>query len=174
MAYNRTVLNNNRILYPQSNSEEINKAFSTILNELRRKDNIIKELELKVQTLEIQIKEFEKMNNIERPEPTNIINPNIQNYLNGKNYENFQNKNQLNTPMSTPSVGGNNPKVEVIKFLKEVKQKVDTKTFIDFTKYIKLLKNESENKNEILQRIKILFQPYYNDLYEKLEFIISK
>ena len=174
MAYNRTVLNNNQILYPQSNSEEINNAFSIILNELRRKDNIIKELELKVQSLEIQIKEFEKMNNIERPEPTNIINPNIQNYLNGKNHENFQNKNQLNTPMSTPSVGGNNPKVEVIKFLKEVKQKVDTKTFIDFTKYIKLLKNESENKNEILQRIKILFQPYYNDLYEKLEFIISK
>ena len=168
--------NNNTYFYRQTNSDEVNNAFKIIVNELGKKDFIIKELELKVQSLENKIKQIEK----NLPYQNDFLmhknqNQNLQvnNSINGKYYENKQNNNPLNTPISTPSVNGINPKKDVINFLKEVKQKADTKTFIEFTKYIKLLKNDSENKNEILQKIKILFQPNYNDLYEKLELIIS-
>jgi len=166
---------NNSYFYPPTNSDEINDAFKIIANELSKKDIIIKELELKVQSLEYKIRQMEKnmyQNDFLMHKNQNQNIP-VNNSINGKYYENKQNNNPMNTPISTPSINGLNPKKDVINFLKEVKQKADTKTFIEFTKYIKLLKNDSENKNEILQKIKILFQPKYNDLYEKLELIIS-
>ena len=167
--------NNNTYFYPPTNSDEINNAFKIIVNELSKKDIIIKELELKVQSLEYKIRQMEKniyQNDFSMHKNQNQNFP-VNTSINGKYYENKQNNNPMNTPISTPSINGINPKKDVINFLKEVKQKADTKTFIEFTKYIKLLKNDSENKNEILQKIKILFQPKYNDLYEKLEQIIS-
>ena len=181
MSFNQmgrtTYNNNNTYFYPPTNSEEVNNAFKIIVNELGKKDLIIKELELKVQSLENKIKQIEK----NLPYQNDFLihknqNQNLQvnNSINGKYYENKQNNNPLNTPISTPSVNGINPKKDVINFLKEVKQKADTKTFIEFTKYIKLLKNDSENKREILKKIKYLFESNYNDLYEKLENIIAK
>ena len=179
MAYNQmgraSYNSNNSYFYPPTNSDEINDAFKIIANELSKKDIIIKELELKVQSLEYKIRQMEKnmyQNDFLMHKNQNQNIP-VNNSINGKYYENKQNNNPMNTPISTPSINGLNPKKDVINFLKEVKQKADTKTFIEFTKYIKLLKNDSENKNEILQKIKILFQPKYNDLYEKLEIIIS-
>ncbi len=179
MAYNQmgraSYNSNNSYFYPPTNSDEINDAFKIIANELSKKDIIIKELELKVQSLEYKIRQMEKnmyQNDFLMHKNQNQNIP-VNNSINGKYYENKQNNNPMNTPISTPSINGLNPKKDVINFLKEVKQKADTKTFIEFTKYIKLLKNDSENKNEILQKIKILFQPKYNDLYEKLELIIS-
>lgn len=179
MAYNQmgraSYNSNNSYFYPPTNSDEINDAFKIIANELSKKDIIIKELELKVQSLEYKIRQMEKnmyQNDFLMHKNQNQNIP-VNNSINGKYYENKQNNNPMNTPISTPSINGLNPKKDVINFLKEVKQKADTKTFIEFTKYIKLLKNDSENKNEILQKIKILFQPNYNDLYEKLELIIS-
>ena len=179
MAYNQmgraSYNSNNYYFYPPTNSDEINDAFKIIANELSKKDIIIKELELKVQSLEYKIRQMEKnmyQNDFLMHKNQNQNIP-VNNSINGKYYENKQNNNPMNTPISTPSINGLNPKKDVINFLKEVKQKADTKTFIEFTKYIKLLKNDSENKNEILQKIKILFQPKYNDLYEKLELIIS-
>ena len=179
MAYNQmgraSYNSNNSYFYPPTNSDEINDAFKIIANELSKKDIIINELELKVQSLEYKIRQMEKnmyQNDFLMHKNQNQNIP-VNNSINGKYYENKQNNNPMNTPISTPSINGLNPKKDVINFLKEVKQKADTKTFIEFTKYIKLLKNDSENKNEILQKIKILFQPNYNDLYEKLELIIS-
>lgn len=180
MSFNQmgrtTYNNNNTYFYPPTNSEEVNNAFKIIVNELGKKDYIIKELELKVQSLEYKIKQIEKnipyQNDFSIHKNQNKNIP-VNNSINGKYYENKQNNNPMNTPISTPSINGINPKKDVMNFLKEVKQKADTITFIEFTKYIKLLKNDSENKNEILQKIKILFQPKYNDLYEKLELIIS-
>ncbi len=179
MAYNQmgraSYNSNNSYFYPPTNSDEINDAFKIIANELSKKDIIIKELELKVQSLEYKIRQMEKnmyQNDFLMHKNQNQNIP-VNNSINGKYYENKQNNNPMNTPISTPSINGINPKKDVMNFLKEVKQKADTITFIEFTKYIKLLKNDSENKNEILQKIKILFQPKYNDLYEKLELIIS-
>ena len=176
----------------QNNNENIQNAFLTIISELNSKDLIIRELESQVNYLEskleylqnnIQKKNYEnniynnnnQMNNIQKP----IINESIYNKnYNKMEYENNEFYGNLNGPSnySTPSRAGTGVKLEVKKFLEEVKSKVNSNMFKKFAEKIKLLldKKGNHNKDIIINDIKNLFGNEYYDLYEKFKRITGK
>ena len=176
----------------QNNNENIQNAFLTIISELNSKDLIIRELESQVNYLEskleylqnnIQKKNYEnniynnnnQMNNIQKP----IINESIYNKnYNKMEYENNEFYGNLNGPSnySTPSRAGTGVKLEVKKFLEEVKSKVNSTIFKKFAEKIKMLldKKGNYNKDIIINDIKNLFGNEYYDLYEKFKRITGK
>jgi hypothetical protein len=176
----------------QNNNENIQNAFLTIISELNSKDLLIRELESQVNYLEskleylqnnIQKKNYEnniynnnnQMNNIQKP----IINESIYNKnYNKMEYENNEFYGNLNGPSnySTPSRAGTGVKLEVKKFLEEVKSKVNSTIFKKFAEKIKMLldKKGNYNKDIIINDIKNLFGNEYYDLYEKFKRITGK
>ena len=176
----------------QNNNENIQNAFLTIISELNSKDLLIRELESQVNYLEskleylqnnIQKKNYEnniynnniQMNNIQKP----IINESIYNKnYNKMEYENNEFYGNLNGPSnySTPSRAGTGVKLEVKKFLEEVKSKVNSTMFKKFAEKIKMLldKKGNYNKDIIINDIKNLFGNEYYDLYEKFKRITGK
>ena len=175
MLNSKLNLQNNQ--FQISNHPKIQEAFKLILSELNHKNLKIKELEDKINILQFKIKSIE--NNIKLNSPLNnsnnqINNNNIQNMNYNNNNISFEN-NQKFTPSISNSFN-KNPKIEVKKYLEEVKLRVNGNIFKKFIEKIKLLnnKNANYNKNEIMNEIGILFGEEYYDLYEKLEKIIGK
>ena len=176
MLNSKLNLQNNQ--FQISNHPKIQEAFKLILSELNDKNLKIKELEEKIHILQSKIKSIE--NNIKINSPLNNSNNQINNnYIQNINYNNNNiniENNQKFTPSLTSNSSNKNPKIEVKKYLEEVKLRVNGNLFKKFIEKIKLInnKNANYNKNEILKEIAILFGEEYYDLYEKLEKIISK
>ena len=67
-------------------------------------------------------------------------------------------------------------KSEVKNFLKEVKAKVSSETFKEFIGYIKLLTSKTtskSNRNETINKVKILFGEKHNSLFKRFERILG-
>ena len=183
---------NKKINIQNNNNQNIQNAFLIIISELNSKDLKIRELESQVNFLQskleylqnnFQNKNYEnniynsnnQINNIQKP----IINERIYNKnFNKIEYENNELYGNLNGPSnySTPSRAGTGVKLEVKKFLEEVKSKVNSNMFKKFAEKIKLLldKKGNHNKDIIINDIKNLFGNEYYDLYEKFKKIIGK
>ena len=183
---------NKKINIQNNNNQNIQNAFLIIISELNSKDLKIRELESQVNFLQskleylqnnFQNKNYEnniynsnnQINNIQKP----IINERIYNKnFNKIEYENNELYGNLNGPSnySTPSRAGTGIKLEVKKFLEEVKSKVNSIMFKKFAEKIKFLldKKGNHNKDIIVNDIKNLFGNEYYDLYEKFKKIIGK
>ena len=183
---------NKKINIQNNNNQNIQNAFLIIISELNSKDLKIRELESQVNFLQskleylqnnFQNKNYEnniynsnnQINNIQKP----IINERIYNKnFNKIEYENNELYGNLNGPSnySTPSRAGTGVKLEVKKFLEEVKSKVNSNMFKKFAEKIKLLldKKGNHNKDIIINDIKNLFGNEYYDLYEKFKKITGK
>ncbi len=183
---------NKKINIQNNNNQNIQNAFLIIISELNSKDLKIRELESQVNFLQskleylqnnFQNKNYEnniynsnnQINNIQKP----IINERIYNKnFNKIEYENNELYGNLNGPSnySTPSRAGTGVKLEVKKFLEEVKSKVNSNIFKKFAEKIKLLldKKGNHNKDIIINDIKNLFGYEYYDLYEKFKKITGK
>ena len=183
---------NKKINIQNNNNQNIQNAFLIIISELNSKDLKIRELESQVNFLQskleylqnnFQNKNYENniynsnnhINNIQKP----IINERIYNKnFNKIEYENNELYGNLNGPSnySTPSRAGTGVKLEVKKFLEEVKSKVNSNMFKKFAEKIKLLldKKGNHNKDIIINDIKNLFGNEYYDLYEKFKKITGK
>ena len=161
-----------------SNHPKIQEAFQLILSELNDKNLKIKELEEKIYILQSKIKSIE--DNIKINSPLHNSNNQINNnYIQNLNYKdnNINNENnQKFTPSLTSNSFNKNPKIEVKKYLEEVKSRVNGNIFKKFIEKIKLInnKNSNYNKNEIMKEIEILFGDQYYDLYLKLQQIVEK
>lgn len=190
---NRNVGLNQRINLPM-NSQYINlniqNAFSTIISELNSKDIRIKELEEKVNFLQSKLDSLQKnyqtnlqnnkyqnnFQNYNTNSPINENNNHLNNHINRINYENNEINRTPTNSTSSRAGTGNWAKIEVKKYLEEVKSRVNKNLFQKFVEKIRLLtgKKANHDKFEIINEVKILFGSEYYDLYEKLEKIIGK
>lgn len=190
---NRNVGLNQRINLP-INSQHINlniqNAFSTIISELNSKDIRIKELEEKVNFLQSKLDSLQKnyqtnlqnnkyqnnFQNYNTNSPINENNNHLNNHINRINYENNEINRTPTNSTSSRAGTGNWAKIEVKKYLEEVKSRVNKNLFQKFVEKIRLLtgKKANHDKFEIINEVKILFGSEYYDLYEKLEKIIGK
>ena len=190
---NRNVGLNQRINLPM-NSQYINlniqNAFSTIISELNSKDIRIKELEEKVNFLQSKLDSLQKnyqtnlqnnkyqnnFQNYNTNSPINENNNHLNNHINRINYENNEINRTPTNSTSSRAGTGNWAKIEVKKYLEEVKSRVNKNLFFLFVEKIRLLtgKKANHDKFEIINEVKILFGSEYYDLYEKLEKIIGK
>ena len=190
---NRNVGLNQRINLPM-NSQHINlniqNAFSTIISELNSKDIRIKELEEKVNFLQSKLDSLQKnyqtnlqnnkyqnnFQNYNTNSPINENNNHLNNHINRTNYENNEINRTPTNSTSSRAGTGNWAKIEVKKYLEEVKSRVNKNLFQKFVEKIRLLtgKKANHDKFEIINEVKILFGSEYYDLYEKLEKIIGK
>ena len=190
---NRNVGLNQRINLPM-NSQYINlniqNAFSTIILELNSKDIRIKELEEKVNFLQSKLDSLQKnyqtnlqnnkyqnnFQNYNTNSPINENNNHLNNHINRTNYENNEINRTPTNSTSSRAGTGNWAKIEVKKYLEEVKSRVNKNLFQKFVEKIRLLtgKKANHDKFEIINEVKILFGSEYYDLYEKLEKIIGK
>lgn len=190
---NRNVGLNQRINLPM-NSQYINlniqNAFSTIISELNSKDIRIKELEEKVNFLQSKLDSLQKnyqtnlqnnkyqnnFQNYNTNSPINENNNHLNNHMNRTNYENNEINRTPTNSTSSRAGTGNWAKIEVKKYLEEVKSRVNKNLFQKFVEKIRLLtgKKANHDKFEIINEVKILFGSEYYDLYEKLEKIIGK
>ena len=99
----------------------------------------------------------------------------IQSNENNNQIENNKNEKYLLTSPGSESIN-NSSRNDVKSFLSEVKEKISSKDFKEFIKYIKILTDRSNsviNRKEIFDKVKILFGNEYNDLYKKFELILS-
>ena len=190
---NRNVGLNQRINLP-INTQHINlniqNAFSTIISELNSKDIRIKELEEKVNFLQSKLDSLQKnyqtnlqnnkyqnnFQNYNTNSPINENNNHLNNHINRINYENNEINRTPTNSTSSRAGTGNWAKIEVKKYLEEVKSRVNQDLFQKFVEKIRLLtgKKANHDKFEIINEVKILFGSEYYDLYEKLEKIIGK
>ena len=190
---NRNVGLNQRINLP-INTQHINlniqNAFSTIISELNSKDIRIKELEEKVNFLQSKLDSLQKnyqtnlqnnkyqnnFQNYNTNSPINENNNHLNNHMNRTNYENNEINRTPTNSTSSRAGTGNWAKIEVKKYLEEVKSRVNKNLFQKFVEKIRLLtgKKANHDKLEIINEVKILFGSEYYDLYEKLEKIIGK
>jgi hypothetical protein len=190
---NRNVGLNQRINLP-INTQHINlniqNAFSTIISELNSKDIRIKELEEKVNFLQSKLDSLQKnyqtnlqnnkyqnnFQNYNTNSPINENNNHLNNHINRINYENNEINRTPTNSTSSRAGTGNWAKIEVKKYLEEVKSRVNKNLFQKFVEKIRLLtgKKANHDKFEIINEVKILFGSEYYDLYEKLEKIIGK
>lgn len=190
---NRNVGLNQRINLP-INTQHINlniqNAFSTIISELNSKDIRIKELEEKVNFLQSKLDSLQKnyqtnlqnnkyqnnFQNYNTNSPINENNNHLNNHINRTNYENNEINRTPTNSTSSRAGTGNWAKIEVKKYLEEVKSRVNKNLFQKFVEKIRLLtgKKANHDKFEIINEVKILFGSEYYDLYEKLEKIIGK
>ena len=165
---NRNQEFNTKINIQNNNNQNIQNAFLIIISELNSKD-------LKIRELESQVNNNNQINNTQNP----IINETTYNKnYNKMEYEKNELYGNLNGPSnySTPSRAGTGIKLEVKKFLEEVKPKVNSIMFKKFAEKIKFLldKKGNHNKDIIVNDIKNLFGNEYYDLYEKFKKIIGK
>lgn len=181
-----------------TNNNEIENAFSIILNEINKRDERIKELEEQVTSLKRQLL---IKNNQYQPVTvgqTNLV-PSTQespfrninqDFLSNRINYNSDSEKKVKVPLPLPTTqtpsnsfmmtnSGNKDSAqsrnEVKNYLKEVKDIVDPKLFKEFIKNIKLLTNKTANVNKkaIIDNVKNLFGDQYIDLYMKFETILG-
>ena len=178
-----------------TNSNEIENAFSIILNEINKRDERIKELEEQVMSLKRQL----QLKNNQYPSvtvgQTNLVpsaqdSPFRQDFLSNRINYNSDSEKKVKVPLSRPTTqtpsnsfmitnSGNKDSAQsrndVKNYLKEVKDIVDPKLFKEFIKNIKLLTNKTANVNKkaIIENVKNLFGEEYIDLYLKFETILG-
>lgn len=181
-----------------TNNNEIENAFSIILNEINKRDERIKELEEQVTSLKRQLL---IKNNQYQPVTvgqTNLV-PSTQespfrninqDFLSNRINYNSDSEKKVKVPLPRPTTqtpsnsfmmtnSGNKDSAqsrnEVKNYLKEVKDIVDPKLFKEFIKNIKLLTNKTANVNKkaIIDNVKNLFGDQYIDLYMKFETILG-
>ena len=177
-----------------TNNNEIENAFSIILNEINKRDERIKELEEQVTSLKRQLL---IKNNQYQPVTvgqTNLV-PSTQespfrninqDFLSNRINYNSDSEKKVKVPLPLPTTqtpsnsfmmtnSGNKDSAqsrnEVKNYLKEVKDIVDPKLFKEFIKNIKLLTNKTANVNKkaIIENVRNLFGEQYIDLYMKFE-----
>ena len=181
-----------------TNNNEIENAFSIILNEINKRDERIKELEEQVTSLKRQLL---IKNNQYQPVTvgqTNLV-PSTQespfrninqDFLSNRINYNSDSEKKVKVPLPLPTTqtpsnsfmmtnSGNKDSAqsrnEVKNYLKEVKDIVDPKLFKEFIKNIKLLTNKTANVNKkaIIENVRNLFGEQYIDLYMKFETILG-
>ena len=181
-----------------TNNNEIENAFSIILNEINKRDERIKELEEQVTSLKRQLL---IKNNQYQPVTvgqTNLV-PSTQespfrninqDFLSNRINYNSDSEKKVKVPLPWPTAqtpsnsfmmtnSGNKDSAqsrnEVKNYLKEVKDIVDPKLFKEFIKNIKLLTNKTANVNKkaIIENVRNLFGEQYIDLYMKFETILG-
>ena len=181
-----------------TNNNEIENAFSIILNEINKRDERIKELEEQVTSLKRQLL---IKNNQYQPVTvgqTNLV-PSTQespfrninqDFLSNRINYNSDSEKKVKVPLPWPTTqtpsnsfmmtnSGNKDSAqsrnEVKNYLKEVKDIVDPKLFKEFIKNIKLLTNKTANVNKkaIIENVRNLFGEQYTDLYMKFEKILG-
>ena len=181
-----------------TNNNEIENAFSIILNEINKRDERIKELEEQVTSLKRQLL---IKNNQYQPVTvgqTNLV-PSTQespfrninqDFLSNRINYNSDSEKKVKVPLPRPTTqtpsnsfmmtnSGNKDSAqsrnEVKNYLKEVKDIVDPKLFKEFIKNIKLLTNKTANVNKkaIIENVRNLFGEQYIDLYMKFETILG-
>ena len=181
-----------------TNNNEIENAFSIILNEINKRDERIKELEEQVTSLKRQLL---IKNNQYQPVTvgqTNLV-PSTQespfrninqDFLSNRINYNSDSEKKVKVPLPWPTTqtpsnsfmmtnSGNKDSAqsrnEVKNYLKEVKDIVDPKLFKEFIKNIKLLTNKTANVNKkaIIENVRHLFGEQYIDLYMKFETILG-
>ena len=181
-----------------TNNNEIENAFSIILNEINKRDERIKELEEQVTSLKRQLL---IKNNQYQPVTvgqTNLV-PSTQespfrninqDFLSNRINYNSDSEKKVKVPLPLPTTqtpsnsfmmtnSGNKDSAqsrnEVKNYLKEVKDIVDPKLFKEFIKKIKLLTNKTANVNKkaIIENVRNLFGEQYIDLYMKFETILG-
>ena len=181
-----------------TNNNEIENAFSIILNEINKRDERIKELEEQVTSLKRQLL---VKNNQYQPVTvgqTNLV-PSTQespfrninqDFLSNRINYNSDSEKKVKVPLPWPTTqtpsnsfmmtnSGNKDSAqsrnEVKNYLKEVKDIVDPKLFKEFIKNIKLLTNKTANVNKkaIIENVKNLFGEEYIELYLKFETILG-
>ena len=181
-----------------TNNNEIENAFSIILNEINKRDERIKELEEQVTSLKRQL--LVKNNQYQpvtvgqtnlvpstQESPFRTIN---QDFLSNRINYNSDSEKKVKVPLPWPTTqtpsnsfmmtnSGNKDSAqsrnEVKNYLKEVKDIVDPKLFKEFIKNIKLLTNKTANVNKkaIIENVRNLFGEQYIDLYMKFETILG-
>ena len=181
-----------------TNNNEIENAFSIILNEINKRDERIKELEEQVTSLKRQL--LIKNNQYQpvtvgqtnlvpstQESPFRTIN---QDFLSNRINYNSDSEKKVKVPLPWPTTqtpsnsfmmtnSGNKDSAqsrnEVKNYLKEVKDIVDPKLFKEFIKNIKLLTNKTANVNKkaIIENVRNLFGEQYIDLYMKFETILG-
>ena len=182
-----------------ANNNEIENAFSIILNEINKRDERIKELEEQVMSLKRQL---QLKNN--QYQPVTVGNQNLvpsaqdspfrnlnQDFLSNRINYNSDSEKKVKIPLPRPaaqtppsnsfmitnngSKDSSQSRNDVKNYLKEVKSIVDPKMFKEFIKNIKLLTNKTAkvNKKAIIDNVKNLFGDQYIDLYMKFETILG-
>lgn len=150
-------------------TSELDPAFNLIRNLLSEKDTRIKNLEVENFSLKKEIE---------------FLNQQLNKQMKFSNNVNIYSENEniiKNSPNPSPTKiknfdANSNSRQEIKIFLNEVKEKIPTKDFKDFIKYIKILtdkNNTTVNQKEIFDNVKILFGYQYKDLYIKFEEILS-
>ena len=178
-----------------ANNNEIENAFSIILNEINKRDERIKELEEQVMSLKRQL----QIKNNQYPSvtvgQTNLVpsaqdSPFRQDFLSNRINYNSDSEKKVKVPLTRPTTqtpsnsfmmtnSGNKDSAQsrndVKNYLKEVKDIVDPKLFKEFIKNIKLLTNKTANVNKkaIIENVKNLFGEEYIELYLKFETILG-
>ena len=181
-----------------TNNNEIENAFSIILNEINKRDERIKELEEQVTSLKRQLliknNQYQPVtvgqtNLVPSTQESPFRNINQDFLSNTINY-NSDSEKKVKVPLPLPTTqtpsnsfmmtnSGNKDSAqsrnEVKNYLKEVKDIVDPKLFKEFIKNIKLLTNKTANVNKkaIIDNVKNLFGDQYIDLYMKFETILG-
>lgn len=96
--------------------------------------------------------------------------------------ESSYNYNSLTSPTNTKSISiivndaNSQSRNEIKLFLNEVKEKISSRDFKEFIKYIKILTDKSVinvNRKDIFENVKSLFGKEFKDLYEKFELLLS-
>ena len=159
------------------NNENINNNYDILLNNLielnKSKENQILFLENQISILTSELNNLKFQLNNNNNDNNKNENNNIIINSHGNSPYIFSNGN-INTP-SVNSINFNlnennkkNNKIIIKNYLKEVKNKLDSNTFNQFVNYIRLLNKNNNNlsRNNIIEKVKILFGPQYNDLFE--------
>lgn len=175
-------------------NKEIDKAFMILLNEVKKKDDRIRELEEQVKKLNHQL--IEKNSQLSTNNAVtldNLIITNQSKYIVSKIPNESQKKiygsdmdkrikTQIAYPTNqTPSnsfIGGierGQNRNEVKNYIAEIKEQIAPKSFKEFIKCIKMLANKQTvtNKKEIFTNVKLLLGEDHKDLYLKFEEILG-
>ena len=141
-----------------TNSDKVTNAIEVILEEMKRKDELINQLKKENQMLHKKIDELTNRT---------LSNTSI-------NQQTFHSP-PLSCSLSPKSTMMT--KIEIKQFLKEVKGKVPSNIFRQFIYYVKLLtdktKNSTVDKNGIIEKIKILLGIEYIDLFQKFQTFVT-
>lgn len=136
-------------------NEKFSKAVEIILEEMKKKDEIIKELKYQNEILQKKVEELtNKSDHNTSQQPLSFHSPSLS-------YTHSSKTNII-------------AKLEIKQFLQETKGKIPSDIFKQFIYYIKLLTDkEMKNKSEIINKIKILFGYEYYDLFQKFQSFVT-
>ena len=148
----------NTLKEDNTNNDKVANAIEVILEEMKRKDELINQLKKENEMLH---KKIDELNN------RTLSNTSI-------------NQQAFHSPPLSCSLSPKSTmmtKIERKQFLKEVKEKVPSNIFRQFIYYVKLLtdetKNSSVDKNGIIEKIKLLFGIEYIDLFRKFQTFVT-